>query len=133
MEGLIKHFETKEASTTTIGIDLAKNVLQVHGVDERGHVVLRKQVRRDQLTSFMVSLSPCLMGMEASGNAHDWARKLQSFRHTVKLMSPQFVKQLLSVARQTLIMSDFRHRNSTKPERSTSHSATSQLEDTYYG
>lgn len=77
---------------TTIGIDLAKNVFQVHGVDECGHVVLRKQVRREQLAAFMVNLPPCLVGMEACGSAHDWARKLQGFGHTVKLMSPQFVK-----------------------------------------
>ncbi len=77
---------------TTIGIDLAKNVFQVHGVDMRGHVVLRKQVRRDQLAAFMVNLPPCLVGMEACGSAHHWARKFQDFGHTVRLMSPQFVK-----------------------------------------
>jgi len=77
---------------TTIGIDLAKNVFQVHGVDERGHLVLRKQIRRDQLAAFMVNLPPCLVGMEACGSAHHWARKFQDFGHTVRLMSPQFVK-----------------------------------------
>lgn len=76
----------------TIGIDLAKNVFQVHGVDERGHVALRKQVRREQLTAFMVNLPPCVVGMEACGGAHHWARKFQELGHTVRLMSPQFVK-----------------------------------------
>jgi transposase len=55
---------------TTLGIDLAKNVFQVHGVDERGKVALRKQLRRDQMLTFFVNLSPCLIGMEACGGAH---------------------------------------------------------------
>ena len=76
----------------TIGIDLCKNVFQVHGVDERGHVALRKQIRREQLTAFMVNLPPCVVGMEACGGAHHWARKFQELGHTVRLMSPQFVK-----------------------------------------
>ena len=77
---------------TTIGIDLAKNVFQVHAVDEHGKVALRKQLRRDQMNSFFVNLPPCLIGMEACGSAHHWARTLSSFGHTVRLMSPQFVK-----------------------------------------
>jgi transposase len=77
---------------TTIGIDLAKNVFQVHGVDGRGKVVLRKQLRRDQMASFFANLPACLVGMEACGSAHHWARKLQALGHTVKLMAPQFVK-----------------------------------------
>ncbi len=77
---------------TTIGIDLAKNVFQVHGVDERGKVVLKKQLRRDQMATFFVNLPPCLIGMEACGSAHHWARKLQGMGHTVRLMAPQFVK-----------------------------------------
>lgn len=77
---------------TTVGIDLAKNVFQVHGVDERGKVVLKKQLRRDQMATFFVNLPPCLIGMEACGSAHHWARKLQSMGHTVRLMAPQFVK-----------------------------------------
>ena len=77
---------------TTIGIDLAKNVFQVHAVDERGKVLLRKQLRRDQMAAFFVNLPPCLIGMEACGSTHHWARKLQSLGHTVRLMAPQFVK-----------------------------------------
>ena len=75
---------------TTVGIDLAKNVFQVHGIDEHGKAVLKKQLRRDQMATFFVNLPPCLIGMEACG--HHWARKLQSFGHTVRLMAPQFVK-----------------------------------------
>ncbi len=71
---------------TTIGLDLAKSVFQVHGVDERGKVGLRKQLKRAQVPSFFANLSPCLIGMEACASAHYWARKLQQFGHTAKLM-----------------------------------------------
>ena len=77
---------------TTIGIDLAKNVFQIHGVDERGKAVLRKQLKRAQMMTFFVKLAPCLIGMEACGGAHFWARKLLDLGHAVKLMAPQFVK-----------------------------------------
>ncbi len=77
---------------TTIGIDLAKNVFQVHGVDEYGKAVLKKQLKREQIAPFFANLTPCLIGMEACGSAHFWANKLQGLGHTVKLMAPQFVK-----------------------------------------
>ncbi len=77
---------------TTVGIDLAKNVFQVHGIDEHGKAVLKKQLRRDQMAAFFVNLPSCLIGMEACGSAHHWGRKLQSMGHTVRLMAPQFVK-----------------------------------------
>jgi transposase len=77
---------------TTVGIDLAKAVFQVHGVDAHGKTVLRKQLKRTQVAEFFANLSPCLIGMEACGSAHYWARKLQGFGHTVRLMAPQFVK-----------------------------------------
>ena len=77
---------------TTIGIDLAKEVFQIHGVDDHGKTVLRKQLRRKKMTNFFANLEPCLIGMEACGSSHHWARKLSEFGHTVKLMSPQFVK-----------------------------------------
>src|SRR5450755_3838452 len=77
---------------TTAGIDLAKNLQQVYGVDERGKAVLKKQLKRSQVFSFFVNLPPCLIGMEACGSAHHWTRKLQKLGHTVKLMAPQFVK-----------------------------------------
>ncbi|MGL4614800.1 MAG: IS110 family transposase [Shewanella sp.] len=77
---------------TTIGIDLAKNVFQVHGVDEHGKVLLKKLLKRDQMLPFFANLSPALLGMEACGSAHYWANKLQGLGHTVKLMAPQFVK-----------------------------------------
>lgn len=77
---------------TTIGLDLAKNVFQVHGVDARGHVLVRKTLRRVQVAAFFGQLAPCVVGMEACGGAHFWARKLQALGHTVRLMAPQFVK-----------------------------------------
>jgi transposase len=77
---------------TTVGLDLAKSVFQVHGVDARGKPALKKQLRRDQVAAYFVNLPPCLVGMEACGSAHYWARKLQNLGHTVKLMAPQFVK-----------------------------------------
>lgn len=77
---------------TTIGIDLAKNLFQVHAVDERGHAVLNKQLKRSQVTAFFANLPPCLIGMEACGSAHHWARKLQGLGHTTRLIATQFVK-----------------------------------------
>lgn len=75
-----------------IGIDLAKQVFQVHGVDNQEKAVLRKQLRRTQMLDFFKKLPPCLIGMEACGSAHYWGRELQKQGHTVKLMAPQFVK-----------------------------------------
>ena len=77
---------------TTIGLDLAKNVLQIHGVDERGKVIVRKALKREQVIPYFANLPPCLIGMEACGSAHYWGRKLQTLGHTAKLMAPQFVK-----------------------------------------
>ncbi len=77
---------------TTVGIDLAKLFFQVHGVDARGKVTLRKQLKRSQVVVFFAQLAPCLVGMEACAGAHFWARKLLEFGHTVKLIAPQFVK-----------------------------------------
>ena len=77
---------------TTAGIDLAKALFQVHGVDKHGKVGLRKQLKRKDVLSFFANLEPCLIGMEACGSAHYWARKLSELGHTVRLMAPQFVK-----------------------------------------
>ena len=64
---------------TTVGIDLAKNVIVVHGVDERGKAVLKTPLKRDQVAPFFANLPACRIGMEACGSAHHWARKLESF------------------------------------------------------
>lgn len=79
-------------NVTTIGIDLAKNVFVIHGVDKHGKAVLRKSLKRAQMQQFFANITPCLIGMEACGSAHHWARKLQAPGHTVRLMAPQFVK-----------------------------------------
>jgi len=75
-----------------VGIDLAKQVFQVHGVDNQEQAVLRKQLRRAQMLDYFQKLPPCLIGMEACSSAHYWGRELQKLGHTVKLMAPQFVK-----------------------------------------
>jgi transposase len=66
---------------TTVGIDLAKNIFQVHGVDERGKAVLRKQLRRAQVAVFFANLPPCVIGMEACASAHGWLSNLLNRRH----------------------------------------------------
>ena len=77
---------------STVGIDLAKRVFQIHGVDQDGNVVLRKQLRRAQVLGFFAKLPPCLVGMEACGTSHYWARELATLGHEVRLMPPQYVK-----------------------------------------
>jgi transposase len=76
---------------TTVGIDLAKNVFSLHGVDAAGRTVLRRTVRRDRLVETVAALSPCLIGMEACSGAHEWGRRFQGHGHTVRLMAPKFV------------------------------------------
>jgi transposase len=76
---------------TTLGIDLAKSIFVIHGVDARGTVVLRRQFTRKQLLPFLARLSPCLVGMEACAGAHYWAREIEKLGHTARLMSPHFV------------------------------------------
>lgn len=77
---------------TVVGLDLAKNVFQVHGVDARGKAVVRKQIKRKDVVTYFAQLPPCLVGMEACGGAHYWGRRLEAQGHTVKLMAPQYVK-----------------------------------------
>lgn len=76
----------------TTGLDLAKNVFQVHGLDEVGKVVLRRQLRRSDVERFFCSQAPCLVGMEACGSAHHWARRLTAMGHEVRLIAPARVK-----------------------------------------
>jgi len=77
---------------STVGLDLAKNVFQVHGVDEGGEVVVRKTLRRRRMMLFFSKLEPCLIGMEACATSHFWARELSGLGHRVKLMPPAYVK-----------------------------------------
>jgi len=80
---------------SVIGLDIAKNVFQIHGVDTDGEVVVRKQLKRSQLLQFFAKLKPCLVGMEACGGAHYWSRELTRLGHTVRMMAPVFVKPYL--------------------------------------
>lgn len=77
---------------TTIGLDLAKSVFQVHGADHDGGPVIRKKLRRGQVPDFFSKLPPCLVGMEACSSAHHWARELQALGHDVRLIPPQYVR-----------------------------------------
>jgi transposase len=77
---------------TTIGLDLAKKVFQVHGVDAEGKVVVARKLRRKEVLAFFAKLAPCLVGMEACGSAHHWGREIAKLGHTVKLMPPRYVK-----------------------------------------
>jgi transposase len=77
---------------TTIGLDIAKSVFQVHGVDAAGQVVTRRQLRRRQVLLFFQKLPPCLVGIEACASSHHWSRELQALGHTVRLMPPAYVK-----------------------------------------
>jgi transposase len=79
------------SNVTTVGIDLAKNVFSLHGVDARGVVVLRKTVSRARLAAFVAQLPASVIGMEACSGAHEWARRFAQHGHTVKLMAPKFV------------------------------------------
>ena len=79
-------------STTTIGLDLAKEVFQIHGVDADQKVAVKRQLKRKDLLAFFAKLPPCLVGMEACGGAHYWAREIEKLGHKVKLMVPRYVK-----------------------------------------
>ncbi len=79
-------------SPTTIGLDLAKSVFQVHGVDDAGAIVITKKLRRAEVLRFFSSLGPCLVGMEACATAHFWAREIGALGHEVRMMPPAYVK-----------------------------------------
>lgn len=88
----------------TIGIDLAKNVFQVHGVDESHEVVLVRQLRRNQVVPFFEKLQPCLVGMEACATAHHWARELMKLGHNVRLIPPVYVKAYVKRSKNDAVM-----------------------------
>src|SRR5580698_4252329 len=83
---------TVQMQITTIGLDIAKNVFQIHGIDAKEKVVVRKQLRRSQVIAFFAALPPCLVGMEACATAHYWARELRKLGHEVRLMPAKDVK-----------------------------------------
>jgi transposase len=98
-DGNIVNHQAKEGGSTmnikTLGIDLAKNVFHFCAMDEHGKVVLRKRLSRGKLLEFLANLPPCLIGMEACGGAHYWAREIGKLGHEVRLISPHFVKPYL--------------------------------------
>ena len=77
---------------STIGLDIAKSVFQLHGVDAEGAAALRRQLRRAKVLPFFAKLPPCPVGIEACASSHHWARALQALGHTVRLMPPAYVK-----------------------------------------
>jgi hypothetical protein len=77
---------------TTIGLDIAKSVFQVHGVDAAGNVIIRRQLKRRYVVAFFQKLPPCLVGIEACATSHHWSRELQALGHKVRLMPPAYVK-----------------------------------------
>ena len=77
---------------TTVGLDIAKNLFQVHGADAQGRAVLKRKLARAKVLEFFATLPPCLVGLEACGAAHHWARELTKLGHTVRLMPPQYVR-----------------------------------------
>jgi transposase len=79
-------------TVTTIGLDIAKSVFQVHGVDANGQVVIRRRLKRRCILAFFQKLPPCLVGIEACASSHHWSRDLQALGHTVRLMPPAYVK-----------------------------------------
>ena len=79
-------------TVTTIGLDIAKSVFQVHGQDDAGQVVIRRQLKRRSVLAFFQKLPPCLVGIEACASAHHWSRELQTLGHNVRLIPPAYVK-----------------------------------------
>ena len=79
---------------TTIGLDIAKSVFQVHGIDAEGNAILRHQLKWRYVLAFFQKLPPCLVGIEACASSHHWSRELQALGHTVRLMPPAYVKAI---------------------------------------
>ena len=95
---------------TTIGLDLAKNVFQVHAVDAAGEAVVRKTLRRAQLLPFFAKTRPCLVGIEACGTSHHWARELTALGHEVRLMPPAYVKPYVKRGKNDAVDAEARGR-----------------------
>ena len=88
-------------TVTTIGLDIAKSVFQVHGIDAEGKVVIRRQLKRRYVLAFFQKLAPCLVGIEACASSHHWSRELKGLGHTVRLMPPAYVKPYVNDRRMT--------------------------------
>ncbi|MGF6736078.1 transposase [Paraburkholderia youngii] len=86
----------------TVGLDLAKSVLQVHAVDSQGQVIVRKQLRRTDVLRYFATLERCVTGMEACASSHYWGREFAKLGHTVRLVAPQFVRPYVVQPEQTV-------------------------------
>ena len=99
---------------TTLGLDIAKSVFQVHGIDAAGNVIIRRQLKRRNVLAFFQKLPPCLVGIEACASSHHWSRELQALGHTVRLIPLAYVKPYVK-----------RHKNdATDAEQSDNHDAS---------
>ena len=105
----------KSCSVTTIGLDIAKSVFQVHGVDAVGQVVIRRQLKRRYVLKFFEKLSPCLVGIEACASSHYWSRELQALGHSVRLMPPAYVRPYVKLRRTMPLMLRRYARRSPEP------------------
>jgi transposase len=90
--GAVTIGEPDMQTVTTIGLDIAKSVFQIHGVDAAGNVVIRRQLKRRYVVAFFQKLPPCLVGIEACATSHHWSHELQALGHIVRLMPPAYVK-----------------------------------------
>ena len=95
----------------TIGLDIAKSVFQVHGIDAEERVIIRRQLKRRYVLKFFHKLAPCLVGIEACASSHHWSRELKALGHTVRLMPPAYVKPYIK--RQKMMLRT--RRRSAKP------------------
>ena len=91
-------------TVTTIGLDIAKSVFQVHGIDAEDKVILRRQLKRRYVMAFFQKLPPCLVGIEACASSHHWSRELQACGHTVRLMPPAYVKPYVKRHKNDAVM-----------------------------
>src|SRR5262245_31350811 len=132
-------WEPSMGEVTTIGLDLAKHVFQVHGVDAEGATVVRKQLRRAQVLAFFSRLPPCLVGLEACATAHYWTRELRALGHEVRLMPAQYVKAYIkrnkhdAADAEAICEAVGRPMNRAKPGVSSGHRSRSNDEDSVRG
>ena len=98
---------------TTVGLDIAKRVFQLHGVDAAGKAVLRRKLQRSEVLAFFKALPPCLVGIEACGTAHYWAREIRELGHEVRLMPPSYLAPYARQNRRGRRRGDLRGRDPT--------------------
>jgi transposase len=114
-----------------IGLDIAKNVFQAHGVDDKGTVVVLKRLRRPDLLPFFASLPPCLIGIEACSASHHWARELIGLGHEVRLMPARYVKPYVQRGKSDALTRRHRSGDLRRPANTLSHRRVPQLAPSY--